>query len=165
MNFGNRHLIEALGATLTVEPHIAVPKSKLTFTVTITNASKVGLKTVKVAGTLPAGVSFVSSNPAPDEIVLNPDGSRNLTWSNLPQPSTSVITIAATVDPDASGDLTAGLEVSGTSAAAFIKTISMAVKLTIIPARGQYYKDSRYELSPIQQLRQLQHNLLESRQA
>lgn len=100
-DFVNRRLNPDIEVTKTVSPASGAPSTNVVFTIEVTNTGGVALNPVVVNDTLPAGLDYVSSNPAGTNV------GQDITW-NLgslgPGQSTS-IELVAHINGDAFGPL------------------------------------------------------------
>ena len=63
----------------TASPAFASPSDDVAFTITVENTGEVPLD-LEVTDTLPAGISYVSADPAPETAVKNSDGTTTIFW-------------------------------------------------------------------------------------
>jgi uncharacterized repeat protein (TIGR01451 family) len=141
LDFGNRNLVDALVAVLTVEPSLTIPGSRVTLTGTVTQTGGAVVDTVDVKITLPAGLGYVSADPAPDDVINNADGSTTLVWNDHPfSTASTVVVVVANVASTYQGTLQIDMAVQGTSKTAFIESASASTTLKVLPAEVQIIK-------------------------
>ncbi|MHB8118327.1 MAG: SdrD B-like domain-containing protein, partial [Methanothrix sp.] len=161
-DFGNRKLVEAFQVQITTDPQIVQPGQKIRFTITINSQGEILPDSMGAKNTLPKGLKFVSSNPSPQSVTENADGTSTLIWTGLafgsmitaqtaesqatsvnlvpaPSPSTTLI-VTAQAQSGAPESLTSTFVVTGsTSQAAVVPAIAQAcvkcLKLQSVPVK------------------------------
>ncbi len=86
LNFGNRIPVPGMEVKSSVSNSTLSQGSQASLLVDITYSNSEGLErldALRVVDILPAGLTFVSSTPPPDEIISNADGTTTLIWNNL----------------------------------------------------------------------------------
>ena len=96
---------------MTADPELAALNSIVTFTINVTNTGEMALDPVVLIDELPAGMTFVSADPAPD-------GAGSLRWNDvcpgaLAPGESATIKLVATVDGDAKSPLVNHASASG----------------------------------------------------
>ena len=82
-DFGNRKLVEAFLVQITADPQTVQPGQEITFTITINRQGDILLDSLGAEYTLPKGLKFISSNPSPQSVIENADGTSTLIWTVL----------------------------------------------------------------------------------
>ena len=94
----------------TADPMVAEPGDQVTFYINVTNSGGIALTNLTASDLLPAGMTYVSADPAPfSGPVENPNGSSLVSWTALPDllaGGSIGIELVARVDDDARGNLT-----------------------------------------------------------
>jgi uncharacterized repeat protein (TIGR01451 family) len=159
VNFGNRRIVQAFRVEIVANHQTVLPGENIVFSITINRENNIPLDSLSAQYTLPKGLTFVSSDPSPQSIIENPDGSTTLIWTGLalgslmashlsssqtaaaspaeaPLPSTT-ITVNSQVLPDALESLTGEVSVTGTSSDAAIAGSMDTVSLNVEKLLGQ----------------------------
>ncbi|MCK9566707.1 MAG: hypothetical protein M0Q43_11745 [Methanothrix sp.] len=158
VNFGNRKLIEAFEVEITADNQTVLPGQEIVFNITINRQGDILLDSLSAEYTLPNGLKFVSSNPGPQSIIENADGTTTLIWTGLalsllmaeslaasanpadaPMPS-PIITVTTQVQPEAPESLTSTVLVMGSASQATIAkaTAEVSVKVEKLPIQPIY---------------------------
>ena len=80
-DFGNRKLVEAFRVQMTADPQTVQPGQEIIFTITINRQGDILLDSLGAKYTLPKGLKFISSNPSPQSVIENADGTTTLIWT------------------------------------------------------------------------------------
>ncbi len=158
-NFGNRPFAEAFDLTMTVKPADASPGDLVTFTITITSKGSIIPDSIRATDILPAGLSFVSASLEPDSINRNSDGTTTIIWTGLSLQGVSTssaydanpggimravslgsspsitLTLVASVDPGASGQLKNTFTVSSSSKTDAISSVIASALVKVVPRK------------------------------
>jgi len=144
-DFGNRKLVEAFRVQMTADPQTVQLGQDITFTIIINRQGDILLDSLGAEYTLPKGLKFVSSNPSPQDVTENEDGTTTLTWTGLPfssptaaqtaesqaasanlagapSPSTTII-VTSQVQPGAPESLTSTIVVTGSTGQAAVAPV------------------------------------------
>ncbi len=144
-DFGNRKLVEAFLVQITADPQTVLPGQEIIFNITINRQGDILLDSLGAEYTLPKGLKFISSNPSPQSVIENADGTSTLIWTVLafgsqmaaqtaesqaasanlagaPSPSTT-ITVTSQVQPGAPESLTSTIVVTGSTGQAAVAPV------------------------------------------
>jgi uncharacterized repeat protein (TIGR01451 family) len=148
IDFGNNRPEEAIEVKLTADPQTGQPGEEIVFTITITRRNDILPGSLGAVHTLPRGLKFVSSNPSPQSVIENPDGTTTLTWTGLapgmegsqaasaysaqsPSAQTSLI-VTSQIQPGAPESLTSTVEVKGDSSQGFTVQSQAEALITVL---------------------------------
>ena len=143
VNFGNRKLVEAFLVEITADRPIAQPGQEIVFTIIINRQGDILLNSLSAEYTLPKGLKFVSSNPRPESIIDNADGTTTLIWTGLSfgsliaaqtaeaQSPSTTITVTSQIQPGAPESLTSTVVVTGSASEATIAKAQAKVTVKV----------------------------------
>ena len=183
-DFGNRKLVEAFLVQITADPQTVQPGQEIIFNITINRQGDILLDSLGAEYTLPKGLKFISSNPSPQSVIENADGTSTLIWTVLAfgsqmaaqtaesqaasanpagalLPSTT-ITVTSQVQPGAPESLTSTIVVTGSTGQAAVAPVIAQTNvkcLKLLSDPGEAEQDLRLKRGLARGYCQIHHHL------
>ncbi|MCX6679553.1 MAG: hypothetical protein NTX42_04190 [Methanothrix sp.] len=132
LDFANRKNVTAMNVTMTAHPTVVLQGNLVTLTTIVNGQGDILPDSLDAVQTLPKGLKFVFATPPP-QVSENQDGTTTLSWTGLAAGSGPLaeLGVQATVEPDASGELTSSVLFTGSSSQAFIASARAEASVTV----------------------------------